>query len=185
MADRRYEFRFWPTQSGTWEKLFDDWETGAPEQRTDIYILPPAAELMPKLRDKSRFEIKQLLTTRKGFEYWDMAVSASWPLSKKELARVRTIWPAAEKLLDAKNIEAFLTKAEKKRKWRIASVAKARQRYYLGFVRGEFTHVDCEGREAVTIAFEAPRLADLRKALKGWPLDDVANRSYRDWIIGG
>lgn len=150
MDDARWEYRIWPEDTEPYASRISARAGSQPaaEARTDTYLLTADENLLAKIRGGERFEIKELLETRRGCERWMLAVSTPFPVGARHLEQLlgdARDMPTAKALIEAAQ-ETL----------QIVSVRKDRLLFSIGTTRAEITRVSLSGRSAISVALEAP-----------------------------
>lgn len=175
----RYEFRCWPDRP----VALPEWlETAEREARSDMYCLRPGnADLLPKLRGGTRFQIKRRLDEEGGLERWAMAFDAALPLGTEDRAAIEEqlgLVVAAEQARDGHDLVAALARQG----LQVAKVSKYRRQAQRGGVKIEATLVSGPGAPQLSIGLEGTNLQAVRDAAVALGVADLPNRSYHDWL---
>ena len=186
-ADHRYEFRCWLDDDAAMDeaaraRLARDWTEHGGDDRRDIYLLlPDRPDVLVKLRDGERLDIKQRIATRGALEQWAPRLNASFPLAPAERAVVSRLAPELsakiERCADAQGAARAAAGPA-----RVAEVRKQRRRYRRDGVQAEATLANVAGADRTitlhTIAVEGVDPAAVDAAVTRLGLDGFDNRDY-------
>lgn len=176
----RYEFRCWPELP----VVLPGWlESAQREARSDVYCLWPGdADLLPKLRGGTRFQIKRRLGQERGVEGWAMTVDAALPLSAEDRAAVERqlgVALAADQAFNGHDLVAALGRQG----MQVVKVSKYRRQAERGDVKFEATLLSGPGAPQLSIGLEGTNLQAVHDAVVALGVADLPNRSYRDWLM--
>lgn len=185
--DGRFEFRSWPrgpTQAAA--RLQSQWVLESSERRADIYLVTPfSPEILVKLRDGSRFEIKRRGPDRGLLQYWTSPVSEKFPLTQSTLSLAARALPLCGSLNPGAGLSpAHLLAELVARTTRVipVTVQKLRLIFLNGSCRAEICRASIFGRSCVTLALEDPDPASALSAVNALGLTDQPNLSYGDLL---
>lgn len=186
-SDGRFEFRSWPEgPTPAAARLQGLWVLESSERRADIYLVTAfSPEILVKLRDGSRFEIKQRAPDRGILQHWTCPVSELFPLTRPTLAVAARALQLPGRLNPRAGLSAAHLLAELAAypsSVTPVTVEKARLTFLSGSSRAEICRATILGRRRVTLALDDPDPASALSAVKALGLADQPNLSYGDML---
>ena len=146
----------------------------------ELYLLPPAAGAIVKVRD-DLMDIKTLTSVDPfGLEQWVPTMKAAFPLKAADVATVFDALdvPTPPLRRDGYPLDLFLGELIDPAQVRPVKVRKQRVRYVVHGCVAEVTDAVADGRPTRTIAVESEDAAGVTAAVRALGLDGYVNTNY-------
>lgn len=164
------------------EKIEARFESKKKETRTDRYFLVPGrSNVMPRLVDDERFELRTLLDGSDPVELWERTVTADFPLQRTKSAMIGQAVPRFRGALSSVATPETLTEALSK-KSKLREVTKERHVLTHNDVTAEISYVEVDGEKSVSIALQSADEVQLKLELRTLGLDPSANTNYNAFL---
>ncbi|MFN3818264.1 hypothetical protein [Blastomonas sp.] len=178
----RFEFRCWPVATSRAPPLQDLLGPAAPERRTDLYVvLPRRTDLLCKLRDGERLQIKTLAARDGRLECWTMPLDSAFPLDQATRQLCSELLGAPPDQIAAASSAAFVQRMQQAGV-AIMPMRKTRRQAMVDGVKLESTLARAQGRLRWTVALEGRDAPALATCIGMLGLSGLPNESYAVWL---
>lgn len=181
-SSARFEFRCWPVATSRAPPLQEFLGPAAPERRTDLYVVPPRrTDLLCKLRDGERLQIKTLRAREGRLECWEMPLDSAFPLDETTRHVCCELLDIPSQRIAAASTAAFVGQLKQAAVPMIA-IHKTRRQSTLDGVKLESTLARAQGQLRWTVALEGSDPSDLTTCIANLCLSGLPNESYAVWL---
>lgn len=178
----RWEFRCWPAATSRAPPLQELLGPAARERRTDLYIVQPGrADLLCKLRDGERLQIKTLRARDSRLECWNKPLDSGFPLDDTTRQLCSQLLDAPLERIAGASIATFTWRLKQTAVHMIA-VQKTRRQAVLDGVKLESTLARAHRKLRWTVALEGHDASAVTTCIGTHGLSGLPNESYAVWL---
>lgn len=152
------------------------------EERSDLYcIWPTDGDLLPKLRDANRLQIKRRLAAHGALESWAMLLDVPFPLGDADRMIAAEHLGCGLTAAHGRCVQAFI-RALDRNGMEMVRVAKVRRQVVRDGVKIEHVLACGSGIAQASIALESTDREGLLLAMAALGVATLPNRSYHWWL---
>lgn len=176
-TERFFQWRtFKPDTEELRAKIESDFEQVKTETRSEKYFLIPGRRnVMPRMIDDTRFEVRSLVNDNEPLELWERSISTNFPLKRTTSATIGSAIPRFRGSLNSVMTPDSLCESLQ-RKSKYFETTKSRQVYKKDSIKAEISEIVVDGQTQYSIALQSKdkdAILDLIKAFGFKPADNT------------
>jgi len=165
------------------EKIESDFEPVKSETRNEKYFLIPGRRnVMPRMIDNTRFEVRSLVNDNEPLELWERSISTNFPLKRTTSATIGSAIPRFRGSLNSVMTPDSLSESLQ-RKSKYFETTKSRQVFKKDNIKAEISEIEVDGETQFSIALQSKDKDAILSMLAAFGLKPVDNTNIADHLM--
>lgn len=165
------------------EKIETDFEPVKSETRNEKYFLIPGRRnVMPRMIDNTRFEVRSLVNDNEPLELWERSISTNFPLKRTTSATIGSAIPRFRGSLNSVMTPDSLSESLQ-RKSKYFETTKSRQVFKKDNIKAEISEIDVEGQTQFSIVLQSKDKEAILELIAAYGLKPVDNKNIADHLM--
>jgi len=165
------------------EKIESDFEPVKAETRTEKYFLIPGRRnVMPRMIDDTRFEVRSLVNDNEPLELWERSISTSFPLKRTTSATIGSAIPRFRGSLNSVMTPDSLCESLQ-RKSKYFETTKSRQVFKKDNIKAEISEIEVDGEIQFSISLQSKDKEAILELIKAFGLKPADNTNITDHLM--
>lgn len=165
------------------EKIESDFEPVKSETRNEKYFLIPGRRnVMPRMIDNTRFEVRSLVNDNEPLELWERSISTNFPLKRTTSATIGSAIPRFRGSLNSVMTPDSLSESLQ-RKSKYFETTKSRQVFKKDNIKAEISEIDVEGQTQFSIVLQSKDKEAILELIAAYGLKPVDNKNIADHLM--
>ena len=165
------------------EKIETDFEPVKSETRNEKYFLIPGRRnVMPRMIDNTRFEVRSLVNDNEPLELWERSISTNFPLKRTTSATIGSAIPRFRGSLNSVMTPDSLSESLQ-RKSKYFETTKSRQVFKKDNIKAEISEIDVEGQTQFSIVLQSKDKEAILELIAAYGLKPIDNKNIADHLM--
>lgn len=184
LAERFFQWRTFKSDTQELrEKIENDFQSVKSETRTEKYFLIPGRRnVMPRMIDDERFEVRSKLNDNEPIELWERSVSTSFPMKRTTSATIGSAIPRFRGSLNSVATADSLCESLQ-RKSKYFEAVKSREVFKKGKVTAEISEIEIDGEVQYSIAIQSSEKKPIMDIIEAYGLKSADNMNIADHLL--
>ncbi len=184
LAERFFQWRTFKSDTQELrEKIENDFQSVKSETRTEKYFLIPGRRnVMPRMIDDERFEIRSKLNDNEPIELWERSISTSFPMKRTTSATIGSAIPRFRGSLNSVATADSLCESLQ-RKSKYFEAVKSREVFKKGKVTAEISEIEIDGEVQYSIAIQSSEKKPIMDIIEAYGLKSADNMNIADHLL--
>lgn len=183
-TERFFQWRtFKPDTQELRAKIEADFEQVKTETRSEKYFLIPGRRnVMPRMIDDTRFEVRSLVNDNEPLELWERSISTNFPLKRTTSATIGSAIPRFRGSLNSVMTPDSLCESLQ-RKSKYFETTKSRQVYKKDSIKAEISEIVVDGQTQYSIALQSKDKDAILELIKAFGFKPADNTNIADHLM--
>ena len=183
-TERFFQWRtFKPDTEDLRAKIESDFEQLKTETRSEKYFLIPGRRnVMPRMIDDTRFEVRSLVNDNEPLELWERSISTNFPLKRTTSATIGSAIPRFRGSLNSVMTPDSLCESLQ-RKSKYFETTKSRQVYKKDGMKAEISEIVVDGQTQYSIALQSKDKDAILELIKAFGFKPADNTNIADHLM--
>ncbi len=183
-TERFFQWRtFKPDTEDLRAKIESDFEQVKTETRSEKYFLIPGRRnVMPRMIDDTRFEVRSLVNDNEPLELWERSISTNFPLKRTTSATIGSAIPRFRGSLNSVMTPDSLCESLQ-RKSKYFETTKSRQVYKKDGMKAEISEIVVDGQTQYSIALQSKDKDAILELIKAFGFKPADNTNIADHLM--
>ena len=183
-TERFFQWRTFKTDTQDLRaKIEADFDPVKSETRTEKYFLIPGRRnVMPRMIDDTRFEVRSLVNDNEPLELWERSISTSFPLKRTTSATIGSAIPRFRGSLNSVMTPDSLCESLQ-RKSKYFETTKSRQVFKKDSIKAEISEIVVDGETQFSIALQSKDKDAILNLIEAFGLKPVDNTNIADHLM--
>jgi len=165
------------------EKIESDFEPVKSETRNEKYFLIPGRRnVMPRMIDNTRFEVRSLVNDNEPLELWERSISTNFPLKRTTSATIGSAIPRFRGSLNSVMTPDSLSESLQ-RKSKYFETTKSRQVFKKDNIKAEISEIEVDGQTQFSIVLQSKDKEAILELIGAYGLKPVDNKNIADHLM--
>ena len=165
------------------EKIESDFEPVKSETRNEKYFLIPGRRnVMPRMIDNTRFEVRSLVNDNEPLELWERSISTNFPLKRTTSATIGSAIPRFRGSLNSVMTPDSLSESLQ-RKSKYFETTKSRQVFKKDNIKAEISEIEVDGQTQFSLVLQSKDKEAILELIGAYGLKPVDNKNIADHLM--